>query len=222
MRKHSLPRSPPVFPDYFMQSGPSETSHRAPQSSNHESPPSSQHGSRRSRSRPLHGLSRSRSRSASPRSADVALSGAVNASQLDARLRRLSGHETRPAGRAGAAAPGQRISEYERAMTPSTHSRSFAFRVVRSPGSSSASIHLTDFPNGSSSVVPHCSASGVSDSEPRNPHAYPVPSPSGLSRGGRVGLEAFLLPCDHFTCLEDGLHPVLPRTGGPGGRIERR
>ncbi|KAM5348310.1 hypothetical protein ACJ41O_008134 [Fusarium nematophilum] len=109
--------------------------------------PRSQHG-------PLHrdpsGLSRARSgdssvpeqRSASASQRDYGQD--VDADLLDEELRRLS-LGARPGGRPPAA--GQRISEYENAMTPPTPKKALGFKVIRRSDRPSDGAQLTDFPN---------------------------------------------------------------------------
>ncbi|KAF4998875.1 hypothetical protein FDECE_11688 [Fusarium decemcellulare] len=70
----------------------------------------------------------------------------VDADLLDEELRRLSlaPHE---AGRTPQLAPGQRISEYENAMTPPTPKKAMGFKVIKRTESPSDGVQLTDFPN---------------------------------------------------------------------------
>lgn len=69
----------------------------------------------------------------------------VNADQLDNRLRRLSLQVEHGAVNRRPAA-GQRVSDYENALTPPSTWQALGFKVVRRSGSS-AGIQLTDFPN---------------------------------------------------------------------------
>ncbi|KAF5577547.1 f-box wd-repeat pof10, partial [Fusarium pseudocircinatum] len=68
----------------------------------------------------------------------------VDADLLDEELRRLSlGHRStlRPS------APGQRISEYENAMTPPTPKKALGFKVIKRSETPSDGVQLEDFPN---------------------------------------------------------------------------
>lgn len=71
----------------------------------------------------------------------------VDTDLLDEELRRLSlGHRSivRPS------APGQRISEYENAMTPPTPNKALGFKVIKRSDNPSDGVQLEDFPNGAS------------------------------------------------------------------------
>jgi len=104
-------------------------------------------------------LSVGRSRSASPRSVtdqrrnSVDAVDAVDANQLDEKLRRLG--LSLPA-RADVAsrrpAAGQRVSDHENALTPPAPRQASGFKVIRRADSSSngAVVQLADFPNGQS------------------------------------------------------------------------
>ncbi|PCD43672.1 hypothetical protein AU210_002762 [Fusarium oxysporum f. sp. radicis-cucumerinum] len=68
----------------------------------------------------------------------------VDADLLDEELRRLSlGHRStvRPS------APGQRISEYENAMTPPTPKKALGFKVIKRSETPSDGVQLEEFPN---------------------------------------------------------------------------
>ncbi|KAG4254883.1 hypothetical protein FPRO04_12378 [Fusarium proliferatum] len=68
----------------------------------------------------------------------------VDTDLLDEELRRLSlGHRStvRPS------APGQRISEYENAMTPPTPNKALGFKVIKRSDTPSDGVQLEDFPN---------------------------------------------------------------------------
>ncbi|RGP65042.1 hypothetical protein FLONG3_9377 [Fusarium longipes] len=68
----------------------------------------------------------------------------VDADLLDEELRRLSlGHHStiQPS------APGQRISEYENAMTPPTPKKAMGFKVIKRSETPSTGVQLEDFPN---------------------------------------------------------------------------
>ncbi|OAQ86691.1 F-box and WD domain-containingprotein [Purpureocillium lilacinum] len=85
------------------------------------------------------------SRSASPRSTRLDPLDAVDANQLDERLRGLSlpdgsGSRHRPT------AAGQRILDYENALTPPTPRQAMGFKVIKRSDSFNG-VKLTDFPN---------------------------------------------------------------------------
>ncbi|RSL92848.1 hypothetical protein CEP52_013581 [Fusarium oligoseptatum] len=108
---------------------------------------SSQHGLLH---RDPRGLRRALSRDSSgpePRSASALRRDSghdVDADLLDEELRRLSlSHGS--AGRLPA--PGQRISEYESAMTPPTPKKALGFKVTKRTETPSDGVQLTDFPN---------------------------------------------------------------------------
>jgi hypothetical protein len=79
--------------------------------------------------------------SASPPRSTGSAADAVNADQLEKRLRRLS-VEDRPQ------APGHRISEYENALTPLTPRQPMGFKVIKRADANANGPQLTDFPNG--------------------------------------------------------------------------
>ncbi|KAM0254528.1 hypothetical protein ACHAQJ_006688 [Trichoderma viride] len=68
----------------------------------------------------------------------------VNADQLDDELRRLSLDEARDD---RPSAPGQRISEYEKALTPQAAKQDVGFQVIKRSEPRSDGIHLDNFPN---------------------------------------------------------------------------
>ena len=135
-----------------MQQGIPEITDTVSQTSNLDLPPSSpQDGFQHHERSSPDGNALVRTRSASPKSvaAGSDRSGdGINANQLDERLRRLSTHSHRSGGRAKARLPGQRISEYEKALTPSTPRQALGFKVIKRPDSPSDGVQLTDFPNG--------------------------------------------------------------------------
>ncbi|KAL8409680.1 hypothetical protein RB594_007941 [Gaeumannomyces avenae] len=131
-----------------------ETSDRDPLSATPRSPqPISQDGFHRSRSdghrdrhAPAPGSQSGRSpRSVQPEADAASATGAVNARQLDEKLRRLSSHDR--AHRPAPAIAGQRISEYENALTPNAPKQQLGFNVVKRSGSPSEGTQLADFPN---------------------------------------------------------------------------
>ena len=138
-----------------MQQVPIESSEQHLQASNPLGPQSHQYGSLHhdaggSSSHPQpHELPQHEPRSVSPSSvADTRRDSAegVNADHLDEKLRGLSlGPRRKPR----AAAPGQRISDYENALTPPTPKQALGFKVVKRPGSHYDGPQIEDFPNGS-------------------------------------------------------------------------
>jgi hypothetical protein len=89
------------------------------------------------------------SRGSSPRSTVSSECGSVdgvNADQLGRRLRRLSDRSGRQEERR--VVPGQRVWDYENALTPSTPRQPLGFKVIKRPDSQSLGPKLTDFPNG--------------------------------------------------------------------------
>ncbi len=72
----------------------------------------------------------------------------VNPEFLEERLRRLNVSVSSDIGRSSL--PGQRISEYEKALAPSTPRKALGFKVVRRPDTPSDGVQLSDFPNGTS------------------------------------------------------------------------
>lgn len=75
----------------------------------------------------------------------------VNADQLDEKLRRLSfdeAHDDSPS-----VPPGQRVSEYEKALTPQAAKQGLGFQVIKRSEPRSDAIRLDNFPNGKLSSV---------------------------------------------------------------------
>lgn len=133
-----------------MQLKPIDSSKSDPFTEASESPnPTTQDGIHPPGSSSLDGLSGPRSRRLSLGSvaADTSLSTrAVVADELDQTLLRLSlaeGHTS---------TPGERISAYENAVTP-TGQRNIGFKVIKRSGSPSNGPELTDFPNGTLSTI---------------------------------------------------------------------
>lgn len=65
---------------------------------------------------------------------------------LEDRLRRLNVCDQSSPGRFPLA--GQRIAEYENALTPSVPKQALGFKVIKRTSSESAGVNLYDFPNG--------------------------------------------------------------------------
>ncbi|KAI1076825.1 hypothetical protein F5B20DRAFT_554756 [Whalleya microplaca] len=133
-----------------------ETSKQTQQDSTTQSPKSSFHHGLRDHepNGPAHHLPHQRSPlSMSPRSVagggrDPSAGddeGGVNANSLEERLRGLNVHDQQNAARPKPL--GQRISEYESALTPSVPRRALGFQVIRRADSRPDSVHLADFPN---------------------------------------------------------------------------
>lgn len=66
----------------------------------------------------------------------------VNADQLDKKLRGLNVEDPCPT-------PGQRIADYENALSPLTIRQALGFKVIKRANPSSDGPQLADFPNGS-------------------------------------------------------------------------
>jgi hypothetical protein len=65
---------------------------------------------------------------------------------LGERLRRLSTRDQSPTGTLLVA--GQRIFEYENALTPLVPRQALGFKVIKRTGNETARVNLEDFPNG--------------------------------------------------------------------------
>ncbi|TPX14385.1 uncharacterized protein E0L32_005581 [Thyridium curvatum] len=135
-----------------MQLEPSEHSTQLSQSGTLSIPsPTSQHGLQHHQ-QPLHGAgSASGSRSATPTVVAVDPDASPDATNSDGpQLAGLGGLNIDNEPGASQQAPafaGQRIAEYERAMTPSTPKHPSGFTVTKRVGSPSEGVQLTDFPN---------------------------------------------------------------------------
>lgn len=136
-----------------MQQGPTKTSEQLSQTKNPSTSPHSHHGflhhdAGLERVRSADSVGSAGSRSASPRSVSdgrrESLEG-PDADQLDERLRGLS--LGRRAGRRQPAA-GQRVSDYEKALTPPTPRQAMGFKVIKRTDSQFDGPQLEDFPNG--------------------------------------------------------------------------
>ncbi|KAK2032363.1 F-box domain-containing protein [Colletotrichum zoysiae] len=137
-----------------MQHRPTESSETQHQQDNPSTSPSPiQHGS----SQPhqptsVVQLRRDDPGSASPRSvpdtaARHASLDAVSAYQLDERLRRLSVSDTACTEGHQATIAGQRVIEYENALTPSTPRQALGFKVIKRSDPRPDGLQLADFPN---------------------------------------------------------------------------
>lgn len=120
-----------------MQQDLPETSRAARQSTNSTTTPDpQQHGSLH------HGTFRHQPRRL-PDRVDDSFADRVNAVLLDERLRGLSARseDARPK------LAGQRVSEYESALTPSSPRQALGFKVIKRPGVTPGGVQLSDFPN---------------------------------------------------------------------------
>ncbi|OTB20037.1 hypothetical protein K445DRAFT_345208 [Daldinia sp. EC12] len=70
----------------------------------------------------------------------------VNPDSLEERLRGLNGAHGEP-NATRSAAPGQRISEYESALTPAMPRQALGFKVIKRADAGSDGVQLSDFPN---------------------------------------------------------------------------
>ncbi len=99
----------------------------------------------------VHSAASSSSRSSSARSPrrDSADDG-VDADQLDEKLRGLRLRSAKGSRRNNilASAPGQRIADYENALTPPTPKQALGFKVVKRAAGEPGGTLLTDIPNG--------------------------------------------------------------------------
>lgn len=132
------------------------TSERNPVTVNHTaSNPASQYGFAQHDPNGLHRVrsagsssgSSSCSRSVRRDSVDV---DAVDVDKLDERLRRLNhraGGKGSNNSKARYPVPGQRIVDYENALTPPTPKQALGFKVIKRPGEAGGTL-LTDIPNG--------------------------------------------------------------------------
>ncbi|KAH9904115.1 hypothetical protein F4778DRAFT_770620 [Xylariomycetidae sp. FL2044] len=73
--------------------------------------------------------------------------GPVDAHSLQERLRRLSVHDDGDAASGRPKPPGQRISEYENALTPSIPRQALGFKVIKRADTRADRVQITDFPN---------------------------------------------------------------------------
>lgn len=90
--------------------------------------------------------SRSSSRSVRRASAD----NGIDVNQLDQKLRGLRLQNAKGArhDKLLATAPGQRIADYENALTPSTTRQALGFKVIKRAAGEPRGTQLTDIPNG--------------------------------------------------------------------------
>ncbi|KAJ2997163.1 hypothetical protein NUW58_g739 [Xylaria curta] len=122
-----------------------------PPSSSHSSQTPDQYGLQRyDASGSARSPQQMRDHSMSPRSASDAdelspQGQGVPPDSLEERLRRLNAHDQSPTDRLPPA--GQRITEYESALTPSVPRQALGFKVIKRGDNETARIHLDDFPN---------------------------------------------------------------------------
>ncbi|KAI1817799.1 hypothetical protein GGS20DRAFT_530837 [Poronia punctata] len=75
------------------------------------------------------------------------LGQAVNPDYLEARLRGLNVHDLSSNGTSSTPHAGQRISEYENALTPTFPRQALGFKVIKRADNETARVNLEDFPN---------------------------------------------------------------------------
>jgi hypothetical protein len=142
---------PKILEAYFMQQESIESSHTASSIGSFPTTThSSQHGIRYPQPDSSGGAPHLRSRSSS-RSVSVfetATSDDFEFDELEERLRRLSHSSYRSYGKSRTTVAGQRVVEYENALTPSTPKQGLGFKVIKRAQSASEGVQLTDFPNG--------------------------------------------------------------------------
>ncbi len=152
---HSRTQPPPPSTNpYFMQqelTAASQLYHTSGSPSSTSTP--FQHGFPRSQPDDTDGHPLVRTGSSSSRPDSVAGASSadgldLDADQLEERLRRLSHGSYRSTGNGRPSIAGQRISEYERALTPSAPRQALGFKVTKRSQSPSDGVQLTDFPNG--------------------------------------------------------------------------
>lgn len=121
---------------------------------------SQQHGLQRNNPNgPAHHLSlRQPSSSMSPHSAGGDSSAGINSEgvnpdSLQERLRRLN-NVSNEQNSTRTVTLGQRISEYESALTPAVPRQPLGFKVIKRADGQSGSVQLADFPNGMRSYCP--------------------------------------------------------------------
>lgn len=176
---------------------------------------SAQHGSLHSHGDLPDGGSDPAHRSASPRTVNgLDRATGVNASVLDSRLRGLNGDDQQLDARyeLGAALAGQRIIDYERALTPNAHRQPPGFKVVKKSGSSTDGVQLQDFPNGMLNTFGKSMDAGLLTPWNRDLDAYLIPLASRFALCCSSGLETVL--CSRYAAsrLAYGLYAFLSRT----------
>ena len=125
-----------------------ENSESVTHSDQHSTDPSTQHGLLHRDPSGLHRARSGESAGTSPRSVSAIRRDSVegvDADQLDEKLRGLSldkPSDTR------VLIPGQRISDYENALTPPTPRQALGFKVIKRSDGRCDGMQLTDFPNG--------------------------------------------------------------------------
>lgn len=123
-------------------------------STNNNSPPSTTHQYGYLQHHDQDGLYRVRSAgssSVSSQSTRRDSDDGIDADQLDERLRGLSLRAIKALRQP--AAPGQRVSDYENALTPPPHKQALGFKVTKRVGANAADgVQLTDIPNGTVTV----------------------------------------------------------------------
>lgn len=196
---------------------PKQTQHE----STSQSPlPSDQHGPQcYHASGSPHGLWQQRERSMSPRSVSRSVSEtellrplgqAVHPDFLEERLLRLSVR-----GQSSAEQPtlaGQRIAEYENALTPSVPRQALGFKVIKRADNETARVDLADFPNGMRSLARHSFVTTITLTRTyRDPDAHPLALAPRLPRLRGLGVEAILRLSHHTSRMAHGFSALLPR-----------
>ena len=142
----NLPSSRSLPISYMQQESPERSEQN--NTSNHPSTSSSpnQYGSLSYEHQSLYRVHSGGSSSVSSQSTRRDSDDGIDAAQLDERLRGLS---LRAIKALRHPAPGQRISDYENALTPPTPRQALGFKVIkRSGGDAGDGVQLTDIPNG--------------------------------------------------------------------------
>ncbi|KAM3456035.1 hypothetical protein MY3296_001904 [Beauveria thailandica] len=97
----------------------------------------------------VHSAASSSSRSSSSRPRRDSVDDGIDADQLDEKLRglRLRSAKGSRHNKPFASAPGQRIADYENALTPPTPKQALGFKVIKRSAGEPGGTHLTDIPN---------------------------------------------------------------------------
>lgn len=157
---------------------------------------------------------RSRSSSHSVSVLGTATSDDFEFDELEERLRRLSHGSNRPPVKGRAAVAGQRIVEYENALTPSTSKQGIGFKVIKRAQSASEGVQLTDFPNGTTCSFHSVGIVSRALTLSRTIDAYPVSSASRFACCSCPCVETFLCSGHRASRLAHGVLALLPGTRG--------
>ncbi len=104
---------------------------------------------------------------------------------LEERLRRLNARDQSPAERPPLA--GQRIADYENALTPSVPRQALGFKVMKRADNETARVNLDDFPNGMR-LLARSSCRYHSNLAHRDPNAHTLSFASRLARLRGLGV----------------------------------